>query len=132
MSASNAVNRVCGYFRASLYLRERSAGARKNDPEFGELAGPRVDLDRSAVLLHDNVVTEGKPKPCPLAGRLGREKRIEYLFLHVRRNAGAIVTNADFDTIAEAARRSDKHRLEVLAGLCLALGRRVEAVRDQV
>ena len=117
----------------SFCLRERSAGARKNDPKLGELAWPGVDLDRSAVLLHDNVVTEGKPEPCPLTGRLGREKRIEHLFLHIGRNAGAVVANADLDAVAQAPGRGRQRRLVAISAcLGLALGRRVETVDDQV
>src|SRR6185369_8492077 len=85
----------------SFCLGQRSADARKNDPEFGELTGPGVDLDRSAVLLHDNVVTEGKPEPRPFTGRLGGEKRIEYFFFHVRRHAGAIVADANLDAVPQ-------------------------------
>jgi hypothetical protein len=41
--------------------------ARKNDLEFGEFTGLGIDLDRSGVLLDDNVVaqreTMGDPRP---------------------------------------------------------------------
>jgi len=40
----------------------RGRHPRKNYPEFGELAGPGVDLDRSGVLLDDNIVAEGEAK----------------------------------------------------------------------
>src|SRR6185369_10442539 len=53
------------------------------------------------MLLDDDVVTDGKPKPGSFAGWLGREEWIEHFFLHVRRNAGAIVADRDFDAIAE-------------------------------
>jgi hypothetical protein len=33
-------------------------GAWNKDPEFGELAGPGIDLDRSGVLLDDNIVAQ--------------------------------------------------------------------------
>jgi len=36
------------------------------------------------------------PKPRALAGRLGGEEGIEHLLLHLRRNAGAVVADANF------------------------------------
>jgi hypothetical protein len=36
----------------------RGCRARNNDPEFGELTGLGIDLNRSSVLLDDNVVTQ--------------------------------------------------------------------------
>ena len=41
------------------------------------------------------------PRPGSFAGRLGREKWIEHLVLHVRRNAGAIVPDRYFDPVSE-------------------------------
>ena len=42
-----------------------------------------------------------RPRPGAFSGGLGREERIEHLFLHVRRDAGAVVTDPDFNTIAK-------------------------------
>ena len=84
------------------------------------------------MLLDDDVVTDRQPQPRTLAGGLGREERIEYLFLHLGRNAGAVVADADLHAVAEATCRGGKGRLETVAGLRLARGRCVEAVQDQV
>src|SRR5262245_8541227 len=109
--AGQAVNRVCGYFRASFRFRERSPAARKNDAEFGELSGPGVDLDRSAVLLYDDVVAERKPEPRPFTGRLGGEKRVENLLLHLGQHAGTVVADADLDAVAQIFCRRHECRL---------------------
>jgi hypothetical protein len=49
-------------------------------------------------------VTDGQAKPSPLANRLGRKERIEHLVLHRRRNAGTVVADPDFNTVAQARR----------------------------
>jgi hypothetical protein len=50
---------------------------RQADREFGELAKRTVDLDRSAMLLRDDVIADRKAEAGALAGRLGREERLE-------------------------------------------------------
>ena len=52
------------------------------------------------MLLHDDVMTNGKAKARAFSGRLGREEWVEYFFLHIGRNASAVVANADFHAIA--------------------------------
>ena len=47
-----------------------AAAARQNDPELGELAGLRIDLDRPAMLLDDDVVAQRQAKAGSLAGGL--------------------------------------------------------------
>ena len=42
-----------------------------------------------------------RPSPVPSPEGFGREKRVEYLFLHVGGDSGAVVADADFDAIAE-------------------------------
>ena len=96
----------------------QTPGARQNDPNFGELAGLCVDLNRPAMLLDDDVVTDRQPKPRTLAGGLGREEGVEYLFLHLGRNAGAVVADVDLHAVAEAARRGGQSRLETFAVAC--------------
>jgi hypothetical protein len=49
---------------------------RKNDLEFGKFAEAGVDLDRSGVLLDDNVVAQRETKTRSFAGGLGRKVRI--------------------------------------------------------
>ena len=93
--------------------RRRRAAARSvnsvNSP------GSRIDLDRTGMLLDDDVVTERKAEPGAFAGRLGGEERIEHLFLHFGRNAGAVVADPDFDAVAEVFGRGGKRRLVVAA-----------------
>ena len=74
-------------WRRSRTLREQGGYARQNDPDFSELSGLRIDLNRSVMLLRDDVVTDGEAEPGAFPGRLGRKKWIEHLFLHVQRNA---------------------------------------------
>ena len=97
-----------------------AARTRQNDPKFGELAGLCIDLYRPAMLLDDDVVTDGQAEPGPFTGRLCRKERIEQLFLHLGRNAGAVVAYPDFDPVAEVLRRGSQRRL-VVAAICLAL-----------
>ena len=85
------------------------------------------------MLLDDDVVTDGQAEPSPFTGRFGRKERVEQLFLHLRRDTGAVVAYPDFDPVAEVLGRRSKRRL-VVASICLrfTLGRRIEAVGDQV
>ena len=101
---------------------------RKNDPEFGKLARTRIDLDRSSVLLDDNVVAERETKAGPLARWFGREEWIEHLVPHFRRDAAAIIANSDLDAITEIPGRGGKGRLVAIPQLRLALHGRVKSV----
>ena len=85
------------------------------------------------MLLHDDVVSDGQAKVSALSSGFCREERIEHLFLHLGRNADAVVANRDLYAVAEVLRRSDKSRLIAIATILLfAFGRRLEAVGDQV
>ena len=85
------------------------------------------------MLLDDDVVTDRQAKARALASWLGGEERIEHLFPDLRRNANTVVANPDLHAVAEAFGHSRNGRLEpVAAFLSLALGRRIEAVCDQV
>jgi hypothetical protein len=55
--------------------------ARQADGELGELADLAGDLDRAAMLLRDDVVTDRQTEARPLAGRLGGKERLEILSL---------------------------------------------------
>jgi len=57
------------------------------------------------MLQGDDVVADRKPEPRTLARCLGGEKRLEQLFPHVGRDAGAVVGHPDLDELAEIARR---------------------------
>ena len=77
------------------------ASPRQHDFELCEKSRLRLDIDATAVLLHDDVVAHRQAKPGTFTGGLGREERVEYLLLHVGGDAGAVVTNPDFDGLAE-------------------------------
>src|SRR5579864_3809837 len=79
--------------------------SRQSNGEFGELLRVALDLDRATVLLSHDVVADRQPKAGPLAGRLGREERLEQLVLDVGRDANAVVANPHLDHVAEIARR---------------------------
>ena len=116
------------HVRSPDFIRD-ALRARENDPKFGELAGLGIDLYRPAMLLDDDVVTDGQAEPGPFTGRLCREERIEQLLLHLGWNAGAVVAYPDFDPVAEVLGRGSKRRLVVASiRLRFALRRRVEAV----
>ena len=66
------------------------------------------------MLLDDDVVTDGKPKPSTFSGRFRREEWIEHLLLHVRRNAAAVVAYPDFNVVAEVLGRGSKNGLMVV------------------
>ena len=66
------------------------------------------------MLLDDDVVTNGQAKPGPFTGRLCRKERIEQLLPHLGWNAGAVVANPDFDTVAEALGRGSQRGLVVI------------------
>ena len=70
--------------RSRLAASDKRSRSRQNDPKFGELAGPRIDLNRPAMLLDDDVVTDGQAQPSPFTGRLCRKGGIEQLFLRLR------------------------------------------------
>ena len=53
------------------------------------------------MLLDDDIVADGEAKAGAFSSGLGREERIEYLFLHLGRNTNAVISNADFHAIPE-------------------------------
>jgi len=55
------------------------------------------------LLLHNNVVGHRQSEPGTFAGRLSSEEWIEHLRPHIGRDSGAVVTNANFDPIAEVS-----------------------------
>ena len=118
-------------------LRDRFSdecrSARQDNPDLSELARLRIDLDRARVLFHDDVVTDRKAKTRAFSCGLSREEWFEYLFFHVRRDAGADVADTDFHTIAKVFGRGRESRLVVATiRLCSAPGRSIEAVCNQI
>src|SRR5262245_45253706 len=85
------------------------------------------------MLLDDDIVANGKAKPGALPGRLGCEKRVEHLLLHLRWNAGAVVADPDFHLIAKTSRRGHQGWFIAIAiSFGSTLCCRIKAVRDQV
>src|SRR5271165_5146986 len=116
-----------------LYLRLLSRSARQMERELRKLTDLAVDGDRTAVLLHNDVVADRQAEPGALAGRLGGEKRLEQFVPDVGRNPNAVVADADLDRVTEIARRHLQRRAEVRCDtVALAFGRRVKAVCEQV
>src|SRR5262249_42958555 len=110
-------------------LLERRCRARKNDPDFGKLAGLRFYFNRPAMLLDDDVVADGEAKAGPFSCGFRGEERIEHLFFHVRRNAAAIVTDRYFDPVTEALGcGSEGWLVNASIGFRFALCRCVETV----
>src|SRR5262249_45269760 len=130
-SGSSSTTRMSSLILVLLSVRERWR-TRQNNSHFGEL-GSRIDLYRSRMLLHDDVVSDGQAKASAFPGRLRREEGIEHLFPDLGRNAGAVVANRDLYAVAEAFRRSRESGLIAVAVILIfAFGRRIEAVGDQV
>src|SRR5215469_2996472 len=84
------------------------------------------------MLLDDDVMTDGQPKPGAFAGRLGGEEGVEHLVFDVRRDTRSIVPYPDLDPITKVFGHSRQSRLKYAVHLSLALSRGVEAVRDQI
>ena len=132
--------RTCGYAAfvetwpdAALRLVRKNCRARRNNSGLGILARLQLDLYRSRMLLHDDVVSDGQAKAGTLSGWLGREEGIEHLFPHFKGNAAAVVANRDLDAVAKVLRRSRKSRLKAFTRvLPFTFTRRIEAVGDQV
>src|SRR5262249_34148898 len=72
---------LCLRFRPVPTGKALPAG--QDDPDFGELAWLRMDLDRAAMLLDDDVVTYGEAKAGPFFCRFRCEEGIERLLFHL-------------------------------------------------
>src|SRR5262249_14160490 len=92
-----------------------------------------IDLYRPGMLFDDDVVSDGQAKASALSSRFCREEGIEHLFLYLGQNAGAVVATSDLTFAIEVLWRHHQGRLIAIAVVLLfALGRRIEAVGDQV
>src|SRR5262249_45652554 len=101
--------------------------------DLGVLTGLRGDLDRSRMLLHDDVVSDGQPEASALSSGFCCEEGIENLLPHLTWNAVAVVANPDLNFVAKVlCHRHYGWLIAIAAVLLFALGRRVEAVRNQV
>src|SRR5262245_48048922 len=85
------------------------------------------------MLLHNDVVIDGEPKPGSFSGRLRCEERVEHLFFYFGWNTRAVIPNPDFHTIAKASCRGHQSWFIAIAiSLGSTLCCRIKAVRDQV
>src|SRR6516225_4914536 len=108
--------------------RHRMSASRQSHRELGEVTDFTVDRDGATVLLGDDLVADRQSKPGTLAGRLGREERLEQLVPVFRRNTDAIVAHPDFDASVEPAGRHLQCRAVGSAALATALVGGIEAV----
>src|SRR5262249_17506626 len=85
------------------------------------------------MLFDNDIVTDGEAKAGAFSGGVRREEGIEHLLFHFRWNTGAVVANPDFHAIAKAlGRGSEGGHVIAAIRFRLALGRCIEAVRDQI
>jgi len=85
------------------------------------------------MLLDNDVVTDGEPKPGAFSSWFRGEERVEHFFFDFRRNAAAVVANCYFDTIAQILSRGSKSWL-VIAAIAFdsAFSRCIKAIGDQI
>ena len=85
------------------------------------------------MLLGHDVVADREAKPGPLAGRLGREERLEQSVPDLWRDTNAVVADADLHGLAEIPRGHLQHGLEIrVACLLLAFGGGIKSVAEEV
>src|SRR5215469_2563421 len=108
-----------------------SAG--QSNGELSEIADLAIDGDRAAMLLGHDVVADREAEAGAFTSRLGREERLKKPVSVVGRDAGAVVTDADFNGVAEIPRRYLQSGLELgVVPLPLALVGGVEAIAEKV
>src|SRR6516164_2054853 len=90
---------------SSQSSRHCLSASRQPHRELGEVTDFAIDRDGAAVLLRYDLVADRQPEPGALAGRLGREERLEQLVPVFQGNTDAVVTHPDFDAFAELAGR---------------------------
>src|SRR6516164_31331 len=108
------------------------SASRQPHREFGEVADFAIDRDRAAVLLGHDLVADRQPEPGALAGRLGREERLEQLVPVFQGNTDAIVTHPDLDAFAELAGRDFQRRAVSSVALTAPLVGGIEAIAYEV
>src|SRR5262245_31177268 len=85
------------------------------------------------MLLDNDVVTDGEPESSTFSSGFRGEERVEYLLFHFRRNAGAVVANCYFVTIAQILSCGSQSWLVIAA---IAFGspfsRCIKAIGDQI
>src|SRR6516164_5130051 len=106
--------------------------SRQPHGELGEVTDFAIDRDGATVLLRYDLIADRQPKPGALAGRLGREERLEQLVPVFQGNTDAIVTHPDFDAFAEFAGRDLQGRAVSSVALAAPLVGGIEAVAYEV
>src|SRR6516162_4871997 len=106
--------------------------SRQPHRELGEVADFAIDRDGAAVLLRYDLVADRQPKPGALAGRLGREERLEQLVPVFQGNTDAVVTHPDLDAFAELAGRDLQGWAVSSVALAAPLVGGIEAVAYEV
>ena len=107
-------------------MRGRSNG------ELSEIADLAVDGDRAAMLLGHDVIADREAEAGAFTSRLGREERLKELVLDLGWYAGAVVTDADFNRIAEIPRKYLQGRPEGRVSLLLALSGGIESIAEKI
>lgn len=83
---------------------------RQPDNEFGKTSLNRFKTDFSAMVVHNDIVTDGQSQTCPLPCRLGGEKWCEQLFPHIRRDTMPIIPDADLGSGSQIDGPDRQHR----------------------
>src|SRR6516164_8254692 len=108
------------------------SASRQPHGELGEVTDFAIDRDGAAMLLRYDLVADRQSKPGALAGRLGREERLEQLVPVLRRNTDAIVADPDLDALAEFAGRDLQCRAISSVALAAPLVSGIEAIAYEV
>src|SRR6516164_8487477 len=108
------------------------SASRQPQCELGEVTEFAIDRDGAAVLLGYDLVADRQSKSGALAGRLGREERLEQLVPVFRGNADTIVAHPDLDAVAERAGRDLQCRAVSSVARAAPLVDGIEAVAYEV
>src|SRR6516164_3447715 len=110
-----------------------TVAARQGDRELSKCSGLGLDVYSATMLLDDDVMGHGEAKAGPFPRRLGGEEGIENLRSHLRRDAGAVVANPDFDRFAQVPSGRTEDRLKgFVARFGLARYRSIKPIGDKV
>jgi hypothetical protein len=102
----------------------------QHDDELGELAALGVDRQAAAVLLDDDVVTDGEAEAGALPGRLGREEGLEDTRPHLVGEAVAVVSNPELDRAVARRARPDREASDPVGASLAVVGGVAGVVRD--
>src|SRR5215471_16040520 len=106
------------------------SASRQAHGELGELADFAVNGDRAAMLQGYDLVADRQAKSRALAGRLGREERLEQLLTVFPGNADAVVAHPNLDGITHFTSRDLQDRAIRAVAVVASLIGGIEAVAD--